>query len=318
MAPKLDASLFYFYVNMKIISAYIAGWKILFQHKKIWLLLYLVQLIVAGMATIPFADYIEKTVGRSLDIKESMGRFDYTFFNDFLTNYGSGFEVLLMMWLGFIALYFVIGIFLTGGVLRMVEDERHHLSLSEFISGAGHFFWRLLRLSFYFLLLQGLLLAVMGFIFLQKTNYLNPFELESEVIIIKAAALLLPIYLLLAILLFMIHDLVKLHLLRQDASWLHYLIRDGFKTSIKNFFSFFPLYLLNIIFFLLWSVLYYYLNYLLSPTTLGQVFFFFFLGQVYLFIRVGMKVINLGSMNVLRGLEGGDEGTQMTRISADF
>ncbi|MFT4666121.1 MAG: hypothetical protein ACI8YQ_004067 [Polaribacter sp.] len=282
---------------MKITEAYIAGWKALLQHKKMWLGLYGIQLFVAFFAAIPFSGFLGRTVGHSLDLTNSLGRFDYTFLNDFLLNYGSGFKALLNQSTGFILLYFILMAFLMGGILTILKSWKQTESLSSFFLGSGHFFWRILRLSVYFLFFQGILITLFGFLFLKATNDMSLFELENEIIIINAVMVLLPIYLILSSILFLIHDLAKLFLVQEDKYWLTSIIRDAFKKVFKQLRIYYPLYLLNILTFVFLTVIYVLVRGQVAPTSMGQVALVFVIGQLYLFFRMGLKVVNLGSLN---------------------
>jgi hypothetical protein len=284
---------------MKIINAYLSGWKFLRHHRKMWLLLYLMQFVIALLAALPLAGYLGQTVGHSLDLTNSLGRFDYTFLNDLWLNFGGGLRPMFQQTLSAIAFYFFLSAFLTGGILTMIKSWQEGNQLTGFFAGAGHFFWRVLRLGFYFLIPQLLLLLLMGTLFLKMTNNMFPFELESELEIIRAAKLLLPIYLILATILFMIHDLAKIVLLHRDETWLTQTIRESFRLAFRHFFTFFPLYLLNVLAVVALTVIYYLLKQSITQIALWQVVIGFLLGQLYLFLRVGMKVVNLGALEAL-------------------
>jgi hypothetical protein len=284
---------------MKVLNAYLKGWKILLQHRKMWLLLYLMQFVIALLAALPLAGYLGQTVGHSLDLTNSLGRFDYTFLNDIWFNFGRGLRPMFQQTLSAIAFYFFLSAFLTGGILTMIKTWKEGNNLSGFFAGAGHFFWRVLRLGFYFLIPQLLLFLLMGSLFLKMTNNMFPFELESELEIINAAKLLLPIYLILATILFMIHDLAKIVLLHRDETWLTQSIRESIRLAFRHFHKFFPLYLLNVLAVLVLTVVYYLLKQSVTQIELWQIVVAFLLGQLYLFLRVGMKVVNLGALEAL-------------------
>jgi len=271
----------------------------LFQQKKMWLGLYALQFLLALFAAIPFAGYLGRTVGQSLDLNNSLGRFDYTFLNDLWLNYGSGLKALMNQSTGFVALYFLAMIFLMGGILTVIKSWKQSQSLSGFFSGAGHFFWRTSRLSIYFLIFQGLLAALFGYIFLEATNNMSPFELESESVIIKAGMILLPIHLVLSSFLFLVHDLAKLLLVHRDKIWMTGIIRDAFKMAFQKISKYYPLYLINIISFVILTAIYLSIHEQIAPTTFGQVLTVFLLGQFYLLLRMGLKLVNLNSLNEL-------------------
>ncbi len=284
---------------MNITQAYIGGWKTLFKTSKMWWALYAFQFALALLAIWPFSGYLSKTVGQSLNLQKSLGFFDYTFINDFLIEYGEGFQSLLDQSLGFILLYFLISVFLTGGILVIIKNREETDSYAGFFLGAGHFFWRILRLTFYFLIPQTLLLGLFFGLFMSITNNMSPFELESELVIINTVIWILPLYLLLAIILLMIQDLAKILLVHRDESWLTATIRTSFQIAFKHFWKFFPLYLLHLAVFLIISAIYYFLNKMFTPIPFWQVLSVFLIGQLYLFLRVGLKIVNLASINFL-------------------
>ncbi|MFK7809871.1 MAG: hypothetical protein AB8F74_18840 [Saprospiraceae bacterium] len=281
---------------MKVIKAYILGWKTLLQLKKMWLGLYAIQAFTAMLAVIPVSRYLGKTVGHSLDLPNSLGRFDYTFFTDFLHEYGDGFTALVSQSFGYVFIYFLVMIFLMGGILTKIKSRQTKISGKNFFQGGGHFFWRLFRLSFYFLLLHAILFGLFTFLFLQQTNYVSLFELENELVIINTLVYLLPAYLILASILFMIHDITKIELTQRDDRWLTGIIKSSLQKSVRHFFSYYPFYLLNILSFVILTAIYIFVHGKIAPTTLEQVILIFLLGQLYVFLKIGLKIVGLGGL----------------------
>lgn len=277
---------------MKPLTAYIMGWKASLQHKRMWLALYGFNLLLAFLAAFPLSGFLSKTVGQSLAFTRSLEGFDYTFLRDFLREYGQGFGQIVNHAIGYVALYLLLSILLMGGILHVFRQWGEPFRRAAFWQGCTRYFWRMLRLAVYFLLLQGLVLALFGFIFYKAGIGSSLSELETEVPVIQAANFILPLYLLAAILVFMLHDYAKIHVVHADQRWLFRPIWQAVKLVFRNFGKVVLLYLLNVASFLLLSVLYWRLSGFLKG---GAYFGLFLLGQFFVIGRIGLKLVNLGS-----------------------
>ena len=68
---------------MNIFSAYKSGLKTTFRHWKLWLFLFLINLLFAFLAAGPFSDLMESELANSTVINDILGGFDYTVFLEF-------------------------------------------------------------------------------------------------------------------------------------------------------------------------------------------------------------------------------------------
>ena len=140
------------------------------------------------------------------------------------------------------------------------------------------------------MVLHGLLLFIFKAIFDALTaGGLTRFNSEAE--LYKRGMLLLPFYGIIATVLWMIQDYIKVLMVDQDLSLLR-AIAQGIRFVFKNFMSTFLLYLVNLLVFGLLFYLYWQI-----PT--GNAFVLaFVLGQVFLFFRIGTKLVNLASASI--------------------
>ena len=138
---------------MNVITAYIEGWKAVFYKGRMWLALYLFNFFIALLAAVPFSGYLGKTVGQSLEPVRNIEGFNYIFINDFLREYGQGLSPVLDASLGFLLLFLIITVALTGSILVVFRQFEEPFHWVVFWRGCGLFFWRLLRLTFYFMLI---------------------------------------------------------------------------------------------------------------------------------------------------------------------
>lgn len=288
---------------MNPITAYTKGWKLLIKYRKMWLVLYLLNFCFALIGLIPLSGFLNQTLAHSLENTQLLNGFDYTFFQDFLSAYGLGISAILDQSLLLIVLFFICSIFLMGGMLSTLKNQES-FNYGHFLQGCSHYFWRLVRLTIYFLVLHFSLIGACLFLLSFLTNGLSPFELDTDVQVLNALKITAPLYILLATILFMIQDYAKIHLIHEDGNMLTKPFWQSFSIVFRNFGSFFLLYLLNFVTFLLFLALYWFLSEIVEVRTGTMVFIFFLIAQTYVVARIGVRVVNLASATLLyQGLE---------------
>jgi len=284
---------------MNAISAYIEGWKAVFRKGRMWLALYLFNFLFALLAAIPFSGYLGKTVGHSLDLARNLGGFNYTFINDFLREHGQGLSPALNASLGFLLLYLLVSALLAGGILLVFRQFSEPFRWPVFWQGCFRFFWRLLRLTFYFMLMQAAVLGLFALFFFLATNGFAVFKMETELELVRPLYFLLPFYLLLAVFLFMVQDYAKVHIVRTEPNLLARPIAQTFGLVFRNFGPFFFLYFLNIVSLLLLFGAYWWVSSHFQATSGGAAALLFFWGQAFVFGRIGLRLLNLASATYL-------------------
>ena len=287
---------------MAILKSYRSGWKKVWKNKRMWVLLYLLNFVFALLSAVPFSGFLSKSLGHTLATSNMLNGFDYTFISDLMREYGSGFSVVMNLSLGIILLFFIFSIFWMGGILSILKREENDYSFRKFWQGSAFYFWKLTRLTFYFTLFQIAILVIFIFIFMQ--GGVSPFEVESEVTIIQTGMILLPLYLLVATIFFMIQDYAKMHILHQEEGLIFQSIIKAFGFVLKNFRKCFGLYLLNILTFLVFFGVYWILSNSFISDTTPTIALLFLIGQAFIFSRIAVKLLNLGSaMDLFQNLK---------------
>ncbi len=284
---------------MNAIRAYIEGWKAVFRNGRMWLALYLFNFLFALLAAIPFSGYLGKTVGQSLEPAHNLIGFNYTFINDFLREYGQGLSPVLDAALGFLVLYLFLAVFLTGGMLMVFRQFSEPFKWAVFWRGCFRFFWRLLRLTLYFALLHISVMALFGVAFYLATNGFAIFQMETELELLRPLYTLLPAYLLVATVFFMVQDYAKIHVVQVGPFLLARPILQAFGLVLRNFGPFFFLYFLNIVSLLLLFGIYWWVSSRFQATSGGAAALLFFWGQAFVFGRIGLRLLNLASATYL-------------------
>jgi hypothetical protein len=284
---------------MKSIQAYLKGWSSLFRYKWMWVLIYFSNFILAFLAAIPVSGFLGNTVGHSLSLGRSVAGFDYIFLYELMNEYRDLIISILNQSVLFVLLFLLLSVFLMGGILNIFKKDQERFSFNVFLKGCAKYFWRLFRLSVYFIIIQAIVLAIFFFIFSAMCNGLNPFEMESDKQIINAFMLLAPIYVFLFTMISMIQDYSKIHLVHEDPSLLFKTFKESIKLVFKNFWRFFFLYLLNILTLLASFGIYWFLKGLFDASTMITVFLMLVVIQFFVIARVGAKLLNLSSATYL-------------------
>jgi hypothetical protein len=279
--------------KMAIIKSYRSGWKKVWKNKKMWVLLYLLNFVFALLSAVPFLGFLSKSIGHSLANSRMLDGFDYTFLSDLMREYGSGLSVIMNLSMGIILLFFIFSIFWMGGILSILKNEENDYSFRKFWQGSAVYFWKLTRLTFYFTFFQIVILGFFAFLFLQQG--VSPFEVESEVSIIKSILILLPIYLLSATIFFMIQDYAKIHIVHDETKFIFQPIKNAFRFVFKNFRKCFGLYLLNLLTFAVFFSIYWILSNSFNSNSTPTITLLFLIGQTFIFSRIAVKLLNLGS-----------------------
>ncbi len=276
---------------MKAIATYIKGWGISIKHWKMWGLLYVFNMLFALLLTFPIFQFLNSKLSHTLALEKLSQQFDFTVFNDILNEYGDIVGILSNQTLLSSLLFLILSIFLVGGILNVFRHRDAPFRFAGFWVGCSKFFWRILGLTILFLILQGIIAAIFFFIFNGLTaGGLDRFD--SEAAIYNRAILIFPFYSFFAMLFWMIQDYSKVLMVQEDLSLFRSVIA-GIKFVFGHFFSTFSLYFLNLLTFAILLYVYWQIP---TGNAVGAAFL---LGQLFLVLRIGTKLLNLGSATVL-------------------
>jgi hypothetical protein len=254
------------------------------------------SLLLALLAALPFRSLLLGEAGNSLMVKDLVKGFDYTFLNDFMQNYGTGFTPILNQSLLLLALQYLLLIFFVGGLVKVLLNHPTPLTRTLFWSGSAQYFWRMLRLSLFFLLLHLLVLLIFGLLYLQVTKGLSPQALDSEGVITSSLRWLVPLYLLVAAIPMMWQDYAKTFLVTNESRWIWRPIGSSGQFLLKQFRFVYPLYLLNLGLVALVFLANYWLSSLLVIDSFGEVVVSLLCTQLFVLVRYFFKIVNQGSV----------------------
>jgi hypothetical protein len=280
--------------NPSVLAALKQGFSVALGQGWITVVFWGASLLLALLAALPFRSLLVGEAGRSLMVKDLVKGFDYTFLNDFMQNYGVGFTPVLNQSLLLLALQYILLVFFVGGMVKVLWEHPAANHRAMFWSGSARYFWRMLRLSLFFLLVHLLVLAVFGFIYLQVTKGLSPRALDSEGIITSSLRWLVPLYVLVAAIPMMWQDYAKVYLVKNDHRFIWSSVGEGARFIINYFTKAYPLYLVNISMLLLLFGGNYFLTSLFEISSLSTIIAAFLLSQLFVLARYGLKMVNQG------------------------
>jgi hypothetical protein len=284
---------------MTVFKAILQGIQQTWKYKAMVFFLYLLTFLLAIFVAYPLKSLIESTVGHSMMISDLVKGFDYTFLNDFKNAHGDGFLPIIDQSITVLALYLLLFIFLTGGIISIFIQQPPKYSRSIFWGQSAEFFWRILRLTIYFLLIHSFIFLVFAFIFYTSSNGLSPFTLENEGTIAFNFKFVAPAYVLVAAFFFMWQDYTKVFLVAQDKTWIFQSLWSAFKFIFKNFRKTYGLYLLNLALWFLVIFINYFISTLIEFSSSSAILPSFLISQVFVLFRLALKLINISSINAL-------------------
>jgi hypothetical protein len=284
---------------MNFFIAYFKGFWLAIRKIKMWLLLYLINFLFAILAAIPLSNFLQEKVGKSLAPERLLSDFDYTIFQDFMNEYGDAFSIIMGQSRLIFVFYFFLSIFIVGGILSVFKNHADKFSFQAFWSGCTVYFWRMLRLTFYFLIIHVVILGVFGVLIYYGKFQQGLDGVQSEVEMINAVKYMLPIYLIFASFFFLIQDYAKIHVIHKNPNWLFRSFWKSFAIVFNNFLKTYPLYLLNVFTFTAIFIAFWYFRFSNNMDSGAAIALTFAVGQAFIFARIGTKLLNLGSATLM-------------------
>lgn len=277
---------------MNIPKAYISGFQKAVKSPRMVFILYFSNLALALLLALPFMNFLQNSFGDSMLFENLLDGFDFTSFSNLNFYNGDGISAILasVKWL-FIA-YFLMNVFLTGGIIRTLNKEK--FTTANFFAGGAYNFFRFLGLSIIVIIVQffvALLVYIpLGIIFDSLGD-----KLSSEVNYYYYGIGGFVLHLLLFLLISMIGDYAKFNLVLNDSFNIFKGFWKGFKYTFKHFLKTYFLYLFLLI--LPAVVMYIYLYYesdMKMATGVG-ILIVFAMQQGFILLRVFLRVWILAS-----------------------
>ncbi|MEZ4962425.1 MAG: hypothetical protein R2830_21535 [Saprospiraceae bacterium] len=265
-----------------------------FRQWRIALMVYGFQLLLAATLGVQVFHVLEASIGNSLELDKLLGNYDHTVISDLFNVHGASISPLLgqLRWL--VLIYFVFSIFINGGLLyAVVHDKRSGLA---FWKGGALYYFRFLRLGLFFLLITGIISALIWLPFLGF--FMNSVEyFSSEKISVWLLCTVLSLYLLILGFLFVWSLVARIKIIGEN-SRIWPAIKSGLGWALRRYF---PSTLLVVLFFGL-HILLFFFYWMVYDSSLASIFwlvFFVLVQQGVAFLRVLVRVMVFGGVSSL-------------------
>jgi len=276
---------------MGIWKIFIRSIKTLFQHKRLWVFLFLVELIIALILINPISSQFNEMFSNSLSADTILQGQGTNSIFEFMVHKAEIIAVQQKFILLAGLVYLLLTIFFNAGIITNLVEKKN-FQAAFFFQSAGHFLGRLLRLFLWSLPFY--LIALILYSILSKVFKLISGESEPLIFIFFMVNLLILVFLFLFIK--MVFDYTKIAMITEDK---RRVIITNFKTwkfVLKNKWKTLSLFYLIILLLIILSVIYLALCSLLHISTWVAIILLFILQQLFIFSRIGIKLIYFSSL----------------------
>ncbi|MCK5537357.1 MAG: hypothetical protein KAI79_11055 [Bacteroidales bacterium] len=278
---------------MTIKKAYTNGFQLAIRSPRMIFTLYITNFLLVALFALSFNSALQSAVGNSMLFDNFLKNDNSLVLSDILNNGGEGILAIIgqLRW-GLIA-YWLLNIFLVGGIIRTFNKQRY--SLNMFFGGAGHNFPKLLGLSILITLTH---LIVIGLIVFTTSLGIDQFshKFESERMYVITVAIGFLVYLLIAVILFLASDVSKFYLLLNDSNNFLKAYFKGIGFVFRKFLKIYALYIALLIVPVISFYLFTKINGDIGMNTGVGLLIIFGIQQVFVYIRFGFRVWILGSI----------------------
>lgn len=278
---------------MKTISSFLYGFSVGVKSIRMILLIYLGYLSVTLLLAIPFYGLFRSAAGNSLLPDTLMNGFDATAIRELLNSGGKVFGFFAKGFLPWILAFLLLQVYLNGGILSWISNPRGRFSVSLFTRFGRKYFWRFLKLAFYFMIIHLVISLILYLPFFIITG--NQTGLTDQQVV-KPFIILICIHMVILLFVFILSDLVKSRIFEKDSTKV---IKSILKCTKRGFGRFFSTYLLSLLLLVVPVLIFagfYLMRQSLSVNTTGMILVIFLFQQLVILIRIFLRTWRLSSV----------------------
>jgi len=277
---------------MNIPKAYIGGFQKAAKSPRMLFILYFSNLLMALLLALPFMGFLKIGFGSSVMFENLLEGFNFTSFSNLMYYNSDGISTILGSIKWFLLAYFLLNLFLTGGIIRTLNKEK--FTTNNFFSGAAYNFFRFLGLSAVMILVQIVFILL---VYVPLGMILGSFgdKLVTEITYYYWVIGAFTFHLLLFLLISMIGDYAKFYLVLNDSFNIFKGFWKGVRYVFKHFLKTYFLYLMLLFIPAVIMYVYWYYEKDMKMATGVGILIVFALQQGFIFLRVFLRVWVLSS-----------------------
>ena len=285
--------------TMKILKSYLLGIKCAIQEGKMVWLMWLFNVLFAGVLYFQVSDYLNRVLAGTGAAEKFLKTFDMNTFFEMLLFKGEALGTILSVITTLIFGYLIANIFINGGILHTLIHSRKRGEKRRmaplFFEGAGKYFGRFFRLCIYSLLFWvGLIIIILflnlflGFITRGGTNEALMFFL----VLVRVIFVLFLVFLIK-----MVVDYARIQIVAEDSRKVFRSLFQAFGFVFRKLWSTLALYYLFVLTSIALFVLYGMVGKTIKTHALIPILVSFALTQVFIlsrgWVRVGLQAAQL-------------------------
>ena len=274
---------------MKILNAYTSGFRETVTRLRLVTIVYLFILIPSLLIAMAYLSAFSKATGFYLAPEKLMNGFDYTTYTELMKFEGDGISAIVKQAFWLVVFYVPVSLFVTGGILHLLVNKDRRTGLAEFVSGGAGYFWRILKLKFYFSFIQMFFAFIIYLPFGIMIFLAEPGTFNEKEIFFKLLPFLI-VHLIVAIYLFTIVNYAKIIIVSKDTRKVLRSLWEAVTFVTRRFAGAYSLTLLLSVIPLLLIYLYFKVFGFSSPESGWAVFGAFIVQQVFLWLRAAMRI----------------------------
>ncbi len=280
---------------MNFFVGYLVGIWYAVRRMKMWLLLYSITLLFGITATLAIPDILGAGLSDTLSAHKLMEGFNHTVFDDFIHDHGQKLSVVTGRLPLMAFIFILLFVWLTGGILKTYDMIAEKFTFQRFWAGCMQYGWLLTRVFFLFLFIH-LLVAFLVYLPMIRVVRSGFEALENELSFYRILKISVVVHLVFAVFIAMVSDYVKVRLVKEGRKSVFKELLPSVRFVFRHFHRTFPMYLMYLLMFVLVAMFYWWLSERIGMQTMSAILVVFVLQQLYIFFRVGTKLMNLGSI----------------------
>ena len=279
---------------ISIFTAFTTGIKDVYKTKKLVLIFYLVQFVLAYILTKPISQLLSKAFSTATLNDVILNRFDLKYLYAMLREFGKGVDLFGLVF-PLSLLYILISIFLTAGVYWLFYTKTE-FKLSEYFIKCGIYFSRFLKLFLVSMIFYVACFAIFALLSSLFGNLTKDTVTEVWPVILTFVKYGLLIFLFALVL--MIFDYAKILLIDESTSGVFSAAIEAMKFFMMNFFKTIGIFLLYIITGVLFFAVFKLIDSSIITNTYFTISIFFILTQIYIYLRQYLRLALYDSLIV--------------------
>lgn len=277
---------------MNIPKVYTGGFLKTVKLPRMLFILYFANIFTALLLALPFMGVLKNSFGKSRIVADLLTGFDFTAVSNLMYEHGDAILALFggIKWL--LIAYFLLNIFLTGGIIGTFNKEK--FTTSNFFGSAAYNFFRFFGLNLLVLLVQFIFILIVYIPLIAVLKSVSE-GLESEMTLYYIAIGGFIFHALIFLIISMIGDYAKFFLVLDNSFNVFKGFWKGLKYVFGHFLKTFFLYLFLLFIPAVIMYLYLYLEKDIKMATGVGILIVFAMQQAFIFLRSFLRAWILGS-----------------------